>query len=301
MKTRIWILIGMLMGVIVSCSEDSISPSTDPETFDGLYSLPQGNHDYDVRIVELSNKYNTRIYYKFVDKDYYWGVSTDIRWRFDTVNNKIVAGYDALPADENYVGEQLDLLENHFLKYFSDTLLLRTMPYRVLLSSVFDYIIYSSTGMPEVLPRTLVNAYSGYDYLAFNWGNANVKTMTSEQINAFKNDAVCVFLQRLADKELIKRSTAFTSVTNYGASMTAANMYEFGILHYSYRTIAGDWEQYVKAIVSTPYEQLIAPGGILHPDIDKKQMIRKKYDYMINHFKEEYNIDLQAIGDDVQN
>lgn len=38
--------------------------------------------------------------------------------------------------------------------------------------------------------------------------------MTSEQINAFKNDAVCVFLQRLADKELIKRSTAFTSVTN---------------------------------------------------------------------------------------
>lgn len=96
--------------------------------------------------------------------------------------------------------------------------------------------------MPEVLPRTLVNAYSGYDYLAFNWGNANVKTMTSEQINAFKNDAVCVFLQRLADKELIKRSTAFTSVTNYGASMTAANMYEFGILHYSYRTIAGDWE-----------------------------------------------------------
>lgn len=108
-------------------------------------------------------------------------------------------------------------------------------------------------------------------------------------------------MQRLADKELIKRSTAFTSVTNYGASMTAANMYEFGILHYSYRTIAGDWEQYVKAIVSTPYEQLIAPGGILHPDIDKKQMIRKKYDYMINHFKEEYNIDLQAIGDDVQN
>ena len=53
------------------------------------------------------------IYYKFVDKDYYWGVSTDIRWRFDTVNNRIVAGYDALPADENYVGEQLDLLENH--------------------------------------------------------------------------------------------------------------------------------------------------------------------------------------------
>ena len=42
-------------------------------------------------------------------------------------------------------------------------------------------------------------------------------------------------------------------------------------------------------------------NGILHPDIDKKQMIRKKYDYMINHFKEEYNIDLQAIGDDVQN
>ena len=55
----------------------------------------------------------------------------------------------------------------------------------------------------------------------------------------------------------------------------------------------------MNAIVSTPYEQLIAPGGILHPDIDKKQMIRKKYTYMIDHFKKEYNIDLQAIGDDV--
>lgn len=104
-------------------------------------------------LVSWSCQINTTLEFiiKFVDKDYYWGVSTDIRWRFDTVNNRIVAGYDALPADENYVGEQLDLLENHFLKYFSDTLLLRTMPYRVLLSSVFDYIIYSSTGMPGSL------------------------------------------------------------------------------------------------------------------------------------------------------
>ena len=41
MKTRIWILIGMLMGVIVSCSEDSISPSTDPETFGCIVYLKE--------------------------------------------------------------------------------------------------------------------------------------------------------------------------------------------------------------------------------------------------------------------
>ena len=301
MKTNIWILLGVLVGMIVGCdNDDNITPTEEPETFDGLYVLPQGNHDYDARIVALSEKYNTRIYYKFVAKDYYWTISSDIRWTLDTATKARKAGYEAEVADENYVGGQLDLLENHFFKYFSDTLLYRVMPFKVLLISKFDYV-KAGSGMPTELDRTLTHAYFGYDYIGFNWGNAEVKRMTAGQVNTFKSEAVAKFLQGIVERGLIKRTTLFTSATDYNSSaITNANKYEYGILHYSYRTIAGDWEQYVNAIVSTPYEQLIAPGGILHPDIDKKQMIRKKYTYMIDHFKKEYNIDLQAIGDDVQ-
>lgn len=65
-----------------------------------------------------------------------------------------------------------------------------------------------------------------------------------------------------------------------------------------------DWETYVKVIISTPYEKLIAETGdkdytnkgILNPIKDKNGLIQKKYDIVVNHWKSEYNIDLQAIG-----
>ena len=65
-----------------------------------------------------------------------------------------------------------------------------------------------------------------------------------------------------------------------------------------------DVKNYIQAIIQTPYEDLIAEpadndytyNGILHAKKDVNGYIRKKYDILVNKFKENYGIDLQAIG-----
>ncbi|MDE6450809.1 MAG: hypothetical protein K2L23_00680, partial [Odoribacter sp.] len=61
-----------------------------------------------------------------------------------------------------------------------------------------------------------------------------------------------------------------------------------------------DWLSFIQAIVSTPYEKMTAEGGILHRQTDWEGKIRQKYNIMIDFFKQKYDIDLQAIGDDME-
>jgi len=67
---------------------------------------------------------------------------------------------------------------------------------------------------------------------------------------------------------------------------------------------ADDAKYFIEAIISNPYEDLIAENtstntyvGILNPVKDVNGLIRKKYEILVNSFKENYGIDLQAIGD----
>ena len=63
---------------LFSCDDDnSLIPSETPEFG---YSVPQGNHDYDERIVDWNKRCNTFILYKFDLKELYWllGMKRDI-------------------------------------------------------------------------------------------------------------------------------------------------------------------------------------------------------------------------------
>lgn len=297
-------LLTLLLG---SCSnEDTPTPSTGTEPFWSLADLPQGDHEYDQRIVELSEKYNSVILYKFDIKEFYWNVTSDIRWWGDKYDS-FHPGYDAKVADENYVGELVKLLEEKVIVHFPDTLLTRTMPHKVLLLSKLDYAA-------EMFPSgkitwETIDAYSGYDYLAFNWANADIEAFTPADRTRFKSKGCAAFLNRLADKELIERSSEFHDLTNYSASYSTTSDYpsdaditklrQQGIINWSSRADQMlDWKDYVNAITGSTLEQLEAEGGILNASFDKYRRIRAKYDLIVAHFKERYNIDLQAIGDD---
>ena len=201
-------------------------------------------------------------------------------------------------SDEEYVGEQLDLIEASFLNFYPDTTLKRCLPLKLLLCSQLDE--YSAYG---TLQNTYV-VYNGYDYLAFNWGNESVLTLTDAQKNNFRIEVNNVFLGRLLDKAKVVVDPAFYEGMNY-ERVTAADMYSRGFIKAGTK-VGDDAKHFIAAIVSTPYEDLIAENtstssniGILNPVKDVNGLILKKYKILVNSFKENYGIDLQAIGDAV--
>ena len=199
-------------------------------------------------------------------------------------------------ADEEYVGEQLDLIETLFLNFYPDTTLRRCLPLKLLLCGELNWRSVEGN-------VSLRNVYSGYDYLAFNWGNGNVLSMTNSQKNTFKYEVNNVFLTRLLDNDKIVESADFYEGMNYEDKVTNTNMYERGFIKSGTKQ-EDDVEIYIQAILQTPYEELIAEPanndysnkGILHPKKDVNGFIRNKYDILVNTFKENYGIDLQAIG-----
>lgn len=59
-------------------------------------------------------------------------------------------------ADEKYVGKQLELIQEQFLRFYSDTTLKRCLPLKILLCSQLDH--YSVYGLFD----KTYNMYSGY-------------------------------------------------------------------------------------------------------------------------------------------
>ena len=129
------------------------------------YSVPQGNHDYDDRIVDWNKRCNTFILYKFNLKELYWQVNA---WEESkpepegsTSSFPYTNGLLGAVADEEYVGEQLDLIETLFLNFYPDTTLRRCLPLKLLLCGELNWRSVEGN-------VSLRNVYSGYDYLAFN-------------------------------------------------------------------------------------------------------------------------------------
>ncbi len=301
MKQKILYILIFVSAWMVSCDkEDTLTPTETPELG---YAVPQGNHDYDQRIVDWSERCNSFILYKFKLKDLYWTVNGWIGSEEDSKSPlyPYTAGLVAEVADENYVGQQLDLLEKSFLNLYPDTMLMRCLPIKLLLCSQLDWRTTAGKS-------TFYNTYSSYDCLTFNWGNADVLTMTPAQKATFKIDVNLAFFKRLLANGKILASAEFYEGMVYTPTVTNQNMYSRGFV-YRGTKMENDAEFYIQAIISTSYEDLTAEypatdytfKGILNPTKDVNGLIRKRYDILVNHMKEAYGIDLQAIGNTVVN
>lgn len=287
-----------LVFLVTGCyNENKLTPTEQPEAISGKYTLPQGDHTYDTDILTLYKKYNTLLLYKFEDRDFWWNVSSDIRWTHDTASGSTSAGWEAIPANENYVGEQIGLLQDKFFTYFPDTLLFRTLPLKFLLCNYLNYIPDQGR-YPEDSDKKFCNVYWGYDYIGVNWGNEKILNMTAEERNQFKNDICTLFLSKTAKKKMA-RAQAFFAVSTYSSS--GSSKPEDGFVEDNIGSnLDNDWNSYISMIVSTPYEQLIGTAGLLSEGVDTSGKIRQKYDIMVEFFQTNYNVDLQAIGNDVE-
>ena len=300
---RRYIYLFLFVACLVACHEDDeLTPTERPEFG---YSVPQGNHEYDNRIVDWNERCNVFILYKFDLKELYWQVTS---WE-ESVENPADAtepytrGLIGAVADTNYVGQQLDLLEEQFLNFYPDTMLRRCIPLKLLLCGEL------TNRDPKGVERAL-NVYSGYDYLAFNWGNETILSMTEEDVAGFRYNANYEFLMRLLDKGKINENADFYEGMNYEDKITKETMYERGFINQSTKQ-ENDFEYYLQAILTTSYEELIAdPGtpedntsyytsfkGILNEKKDVNGFIRSKYESIVNTWKDDYGCDIQKIGD----
>ncbi|MDR0765867.1 MAG: hypothetical protein LBF09_02880 [Odoribacteraceae bacterium] len=308
MKNRFIIVTALLLAsCYVACDkEEELNLRVGPENVYGDPTLPQGNHDYDDYILEFFEKYNTLMLYKYESHDIYWNVTNNafIPVVRDSVGGVAKSGHVDTPADEAYIGEQIDMIREKFLSHYPDDFLLEMLPKKIFL--LRSFVELSTTGV-----ATDKAPAAGIDYLLFQWGGEEIRSITPAQVNDFKSKASEVFLRKLATSGKIQRDPAFLSITDYATpgSGNAARLAN-GFITPSAITEAADWDAYVYAVVYTPYDTLVKPRGslsatdfvnrrgLLTPEYDTSGKIRAKYAAITGYFKNTFDIDLQAIGND---
>lgn len=295
------ILFGLLFAVLglTACEKEEDLTLSEHSEFG--YAVPQGEHDYDPKIVDWYNRCNFFILYRFLPRDIYWSVTgwTEAYEREDQTASAWSDGWKADVADEAYVGSQLKLLEEQLLRFYPDSVLRRCMPLKILLCSRLYYV--SNDGSYKQR-----NVYSGFDHLALNWGSAAIEGITSDSVRLFKNEVNLEFLLRLKKNNKIPDLYAFYEVSDYSEKSTSENRYEKGFLKTAEKQ-EDDWARYLEAVISTTLEDLTTETsatdatfkGILNAVKDTKGLIRKKYDIIVGYYKDKHGIDLQAIGNSV--
>jgi hypothetical protein len=275
--------------------EEKLTPSEEKEDVYGDHTLPQGNHAYDAEILQLFQKYNTLFLYKYVPNDLYYQLRDFTGGMYDPVKDSTTHyGYFDVPANEAWIGQQLNLLKDIWLKFYPDAVLKTMLPKKVFL---LDSIYYALNGPGKPIDNFYesFSTYQGEDFFAVTWGGPRLNTITAAEKYDYKSTLNLLFLTTARQKGMVQRISAFTALTNYPA-VTYVNHYELGVIDYYRRSPDADWDVFVETIVSNSYSKLTSPGGVLHSGVDTKGLIRKKYDIMIAYFLNTFGVDLQAIG-----
>ena len=266
MKQLIYILTLALMSssLTTGCRKEAkLTPTTKPEDIYGDPTLPQGNHPYDAEILQLFKNYHTLFLYKYQPKDIFYNITEDMRGTYDTATDMITKpGWFDVPADQQYVGMQLDMLKEIWLNFYPDSLLRKGMPQRVYLLDSFYYSFlpwpYTAHGKPAdfISPDYVGDGYLGGDHIIVTWGGARITGITQAEKYMLKgrlNTSFLVFAHKMG---AIKVSAAFTSLTDYSA-VNWSSYQDQGILYYilggNYYladTPDMDWDKYMETIVS---------------------------------------------------
>lgn len=215
---KIYLLLGVLVAMCAACyDEESLSPSHDSEF---VFELPQGDHDYDNKIVDWFENSGFYVLYKYEDKDLYWANDSWLEGGGDVVGLGGEISYAS--PDTNYVGELVDMLDKLFVSHYPTELLLY-MPLRVFLCSClweleFDGIILDDNGnfIGYNYAYNRIWFYEGYDNYMINGASAYMTdTLTRQDQLNFSQILNTTFLNRLLEKGQIQVPNEFYSYSTY--------------------------------------------------------------------------------------
>ena len=320
-----WLSLVCALALCAGCYEEDDIHVT--EGLEVSYTLPQGDHPYDKTIMDWYEQYGFYSLYIFEDKDIYWA-NENWEERFED-GSEGGGSLKGVPADPDYVGEQLEMVQTYFFDLYPDSLIAHYMPLKLLLCSElwnvtrgYDQMTWEVTDIYNKLW-----AYEGWDYIAVNGGSAEMNTITSYSKGEFQTEVNEVFLWRLYEEGVLEIPEAFGQISNYevelagyGNSMVADSIFKEGFLQdplYPVSSslplesaIARDFESFLpllarpmswlEATPGEPYEYdnlfnaILVLKGCMHRDRDVNGLIRQKYNILMDML-EEKGIDIQQL------
>ena len=308
-----YLYIFLAITTLFSCSsteEDVLEPS-------GIktgYTVPQGNNAYDLDITNFYNKYGSYLLYDFTLKDAYW---TPSKWTngspaTDTDNGKL--GFIVQMPDTNYITPQLDLLNETWFNHYSDEFLDKFLPVKILLCSQVQYCNYDFSSFPAKIKGADVPAYYNFDNICVSYAKEEVLNLTTAQIAAFEKGINRVFVDCMFGQGKLKPTDLFNSSANYSIASTQntnTKLWTIGILQpYYAASPENDWKQFVTmmilyseaylnkevATVNDNDTKETSWEGIFTSKKDKAGLLKKRYTIVRQYYIDNYNIDLQTIG-----
>ena len=324
MKYSLLIVMSFLF-VFVGCyNEDDIHVT---EGLEVSYTLPQGEHAYDETIVDWYEKYGFYTLYVFEDKDIYWA-NTGWEERFETGESG-GGNLQGNPADPNYVGDMIDILQQGVIDVYPDSLLANYMPLKVLLCSDLWNVLpgggydWDLGEFVYYLDSTKIWAYEGWDYIAVNGGSETMRPVSDEEKAELQAAVNAIFLQRLYDEGVLEIPEEFGQVSDYSTEgYYRGDSYPVDIFDLGFvmdnplgnfaageeAMIEGDFESYIP-LLARPLSWLEAtPGDLYEYDVqynetlilkgvfnrDENGLIRQKYNILMDMLAEK-GIDIQQL------
>jgi len=277
MKLKILLHLLLVSMVILSCKKEA---GIQPDTLRPEYTLPQGNHDYDARIVNFKNKYGCYILYKFTDKDFQWNITNLIP-------------YVADQGDENYIIPALNALDTYLFHYYSDGFLKLALPYKIILSARIRKVDPSSNDTLE----TPLSSASSFSHFAFGHASSRLATLSTDELKQMKADLHTEFWKQAVGTGKVGISPVFAKSTDYSV-VNPYNVKYYGVLgkQEGDYTVYSDLAGYIQLITSNTADQI--EQTLFLPANDPNGKYRLKYNAIVNYYKTTYGIDLQAIGNE---
>lgn len=275
--------------LLAACSEDK--PLGEIPVIGLDYTLPQGESPDDDRIMELHEKYGSYFLYEFTLRDFEWTQIND---------NTLRGTYEYTPADPQYVGEMLDLLNDIWFQFYPEEFLKETIPYRVFLVSTLDWLAF---GDPiQQFGRT------GENQIALSLCCDTLVKMSNATKLEYKNWLHGQLWYQWPTNGTVEIPEEFYEVSDYSEftsmdtpeTRNEARERGFVVDNYDYAwwTYA-DWntgmlskDSDCSAFIGRMVTQTEAEWAedLTYP------LVKQKYDILRDWFQEQYGFDIQAIG-----
>ena len=307
------VLLLQMIFVAACYTEDELTPTGEVTS----YSVPQGDHDYDDVIVSYYEKYGSCLLYKFTEKDTYW---TPSAWKNGVLGEGGKDGYVVSFVDENYVGNQLGIIEDLWFAHYSDEFLSKFLPVTIFLCSEIDSVYmkwdFSTVPVSQIGTGKKVDAWYNYNNICVARGDISSTQMTAADSLKFRDKINRVFVESMLGRGLSTPTKEFEEVVNYSTSgltsKTRPELWKLGIprqVNYAIN-VEGDWKSFILMMIGYSEEFLTREpqytsdyddteknfDGILNPAKDVNGLLKKRYDMVRTYFIENYNMDLQSVG-----
>ena len=295
--------------LIYSCARDAEIGA--PLPVEPEYTLPQAGAPQAVndKIVKLFNDYGSYFLYDLTQKDFEWSPATGVA---NSQVDSIVLGNPV------HVGPLLDFLEIIWLHHIPENMKKgEGIPYRVFLVDEIKRR-RAGTGWPAGMEFLYYNYKATGKSLAFAGVNEAFGQMTAAEKTTRKNELVGAIFDYYASIGLISFPDAFYTISNYTTNPTTTPVnvnfpdrveayLQAGFLPSSYGTTSpfnpnywlsnaymwtnaksNDFNSFRAHLFQRTDEQM-APY-LAYP------LIKQKFDLLVDHFMNEYGIDVRGIA-----